>query len=54
MTAVVRCGARSTTEPSGAITPEIPLVDATTTYRPVSTARTRDIANCCSIWPVPV
>jgi hypothetical protein len=32
----------------------MPLVEATTTYRPVSMARSRDIANCCSICPVPL
>ena len=34
--------------------PLIPLVDATTTVRPVSRARSRVIANCCSSWAVPV
>ena len=38
--------------PSGAMTPETPLVAATTTYRPVSMARSRLIANCWSIWAV--
>ena len=38
--------------PSGAITPETPFVAATTTYRPVSMARSRVIANCWSIWSV--
>lgn len=35
-----------TTLPSGMITALTPLVTGTTTDRPCSTARTRDIANC--------
>ena len=38
--------------PSGAITPEMPFVEATTSQRPVSIARSRVIANCWSIWSV--
>ena len=43
-----------TTEPSGAMIAEIPLVAATATVRPNSTARSRLIASCCalsSVWP---
>ena len=53
-----RRGARparaAATAPSGPTTPETPLVATTTTLRPVSTARSRAIANCCSTWPVPM
>ena len=48
----VRTGTEVTTEPSGAITPVMPLMAATTTYRWVSIARSRLIANCWSIWAV--
>src|SRR6266545_2255512 len=42
----VRGAAWSTTLPSGAMTPEMPLVAATTTYLPLSIARSRLIAHC--------
>ena len=38
--------------PSGAMIPVIPLVEATTTCRPLSMARTRVISNCWSSWLV--
>ena len=51
-TEVVRGSATAATEPSGRITPEMPLVEATASQRPVSIARSRVIANCWSIWSV--
>jgi hypothetical protein len=36
-------------EPSGAMTAEMPLVEASATERPNSTARTRAAATCCSL-----
>ena len=38
---------------SGAMTALMPLVAATSTARPCSTARSRDMASCCSGCPVP-
>lgn len=35
------------------MTPLTPFVEATTTARPVSAARARVMANCCSGWSVP-
>ncbi len=43
-----------TTEPSGAMMAEMPLVAVTATLRPNSTARSRLMASCCSlsaVWP---
>ena len=51
-TARVRLSAVAMTWPSGAISPETPLVVATATQRPVSIARSRVIANCWSVWSV--
>src|SRR5262245_6158333 len=43
---------RSTIEPSGLISALIPLVAAMSIDRPCSTARSREIASCCSVCPV--
>ena len=43
---------RSTIEPSGRISALIPLVAAISVDRPCSTARSREIASCCSVCPV--
>jgi hypothetical protein len=43
---------RRTTDPSGATTALIPLVAATTTVRPCSTARSRLIASCWALSSV--
>ncbi len=51
-TARVRGSIPARTVPSGAMNPLRPLTEAITTVRPVSRARSRLIANCCSIWPV--
>jgi len=50
--AVVRRGTVATTLPSGPITPDSPLVEATTSQRPDSRARRRVMANCWSTWSV--
>ena len=47
-------GARSTLLPWGSTTPVMPLVDGTTTQRPVSMARSREMSHCCSGCEVPV
>ena len=41
-----------TTDPSGAMTAEMPLVAAIATLRPYSTARSRLRASCCSLSSV--
>ena len=51
-TAGVNSSDERTTEPSGATIAEMPLVAATTTVRPCSTARSRLIASCCSLSSV--
>ena len=47
-----RAGTEATTWPSGRTMPEMPLMAATTTQRPVSCARSRLISNCWASCPV--
>ena len=46
-------GSRVITVPSGAIAPEMPFIEETTTVRPGSMARARVIIHCCFCCPVP-
>ena len=47
-------GARATGSPEASATPLMPFVDGTSTHRPVSIARRREMFHCCSGCAVPV
>jgi hypothetical protein len=52
MTRRVKTGAVSTSAPSGVMTALMPLVAATRTVRPCSTARRRPMASCWALSPL--